>query len=170
MADPFVSEIRMFGFNFAPKGWAACDGQTLPISQNTALFALLGTYFGGNGKTSFALPSLDGCVPVGQGQGQSEYFLGESGGDEYVTLLQDEMPLHNHTLNVSADLASERQPQNQTFAQGDGVNFYDTQSPNAMLNPGALTVSGSSLPHNNLQPYLTMNFCIAMQGVFPARG
>ena len=170
MADPFVSEMRIFGFNFPPKGWAFCDGQTLPISQNTALFSLLGTYYGGNGKTSFALPNLDGSVPIGQGQGQSEYFLGESGGTETVTLTAGEMPAHNHALQVSGDPASERQPQGQTFAHGDGVNFYNTQSPTGTLNPQALTPNGSSLPHNNLQPYVTMNICIAMQGVFPPRG
>jgi microcystin-dependent protein len=172
MADPFVSEIRMFGFTFPPKGWAACDGQLMPISQNTALFALLGTYFGGNGKSNFALPELDGSVPIGQGQGQglNEYVIGDQGGEESVTLLQAEMPAHNHSLNVSGDLASERQPQGQTFAQGDGVNFYDTQNPTVTLDPRALTINGSSLPHNNMQPYLTMNFCIAMQGVFPPRG
>jgi microcystin-dependent protein len=172
MADPFVSEIRMFAFSFPPKGWAFCDGQLIPLSQNTALFALLGTFFGGNGKSNFALPDLDGSVAIGQGQGQGleDYYIGQTGGSETVTLLQSEMPAHNHALQVSADLASERQPQGQDFAQGDGVNLYDTQSPTTTLNPQALTVNGSSLPHNNMQPYVTMNFCLAMQGVFPPRG
>jgi microcystin-dependent protein len=172
MADPFVSEIRMFGFNFPPTGWASCDGQLLPLSQNTALFALLGTFYGGNGKSNFALPNLQGSVPIAQGQGQglTDRYIGESGGEQYVTLLQSEMPVHNHSMNVSADPAVERQPQGQNFAAGDGVNYWDTQSPTTQLNPQALTVTGSSLPHNNMQPYLTMNFCIAMQGVFPPRG
>ena len=172
MADPFVSEIRIFGFNYPPKGWAFCDGQPKPISQNTALFSLLGTYFGGDGKTTFALPNLDGSVPIGQGQGGglSDYSIGEVGGTPSVSLLQSEMPAHNHNLQVAAGLASERQPQNQTFAQGDGVNFYDTQSPTTSMSPQTLSVMGNSQPHNNMQPYVTMNFCIAMQGVFPARG
>ena len=172
MADPFVSEIRIFGFNFAPKGWAFCDGQLMPLSQNTALFALLGTTFGGNGKSNFALPDLQGRVPMhtGQGQGLSERYEGESAGSETVTLLQSEIPFHNHLLRVSADPATERQPPGQNFAVGTGVQFYDTQNPNANLNPGALAVQGGSLSHNNMQPYLTMNFCIALQGVFPARG
>ena len=171
MADPFVSEIRIFGFNFAPKGWAFCDGQLLPISQNTALFALLGTMFGGDGKSTFALPDLEGSVPMAQGQGQglSDRYIGDIGGSETVTLLQSEIPAHNHLLRVSADPATERQPPGQNFAAGVGVQFYDTQNPNANLNPGALAVQGGSLPHNNMQPYLTMGFCIAMQGVFPAR-
>lgn len=173
MADPFVSEIRIFGFNFAPRGWASCDGQVIPIAQNTALFALLGTYYGGNGKSTFALPDLQGSVPVhqGQGQGLSERFLGEQGGEEAVPLSAWEMPVHNHQLRVSADPATERQPAGQDFAAGVGVQFYDdTQGPDASLNPGALAVQGASLPHSNLQPYLVTNFCIAMQGIFPARG
>ena len=172
MADPFVSEIRIFGFNFPPKGWAQCAGQLLPISQNTALFALLGTYYGGDGKSTFALPNLQGSVAVAQGQGQglSNYDLGQTGGVETVTLLQSEIPVHNHLMTVSGDVATERQPQGQNFAQGVGVNYWDTQNPTVTLNPQALTVSGGSLPHNNMQPYLTMNVCIAMQGVFPARG
>jgi microcystin-dependent protein len=162
----------MFGFNFPPKGWAFCDGQLLPLSQNTALFALLGTAFGGNGKSNFALPDLDGRAPIAQGQGQglTDRFIGETGGAESVTLLQSEMPLHNHTMNVSGDPATERQPPGQNFAQGVGVNYWDTQNPTTTLNPQDLTVTGGSLPHNNMQSYLTMNFCIAMQGVFPARG
>ena len=172
MADPFVAEIRIFPFNFAPKGWAWCDGQLMPLSQNTALFSLLGTTYGGNGKSNFALPDLDGRAPIAQGDGQglTERYIGEADGEETVTLLQSEMPFHNHSMNVSADPASEREPPNQNFAQGVCVNYWDTQNPNVTLNPQALTIQGGSLPHNNMQPYLTMNFCIAMQGVFPARG
>ena len=171
MADPFVSEIRIFGFNFAPKGWAFCDGQLLPISQNTALFALLGTYYGGDGKSTFALPDLQGSVPIAQGQGQglADRYLGEQGGAPTVTLQQSEIPAHNHQMRVSADPATEREPVGQNFAAGVGVNFYDVQNPTTTLNPAALVIAGGSLPHNNLQPYTAMNFCLAMQGVFPAR-
>lgn len=171
MADPFVSEIRIFGFNFAPKGWAFCDGQLLPISQNTALFALLGTYYGGDGKSTFALPDLQGSVPIAQGQGQglADRYLGEQGGAPTVTLQQSEIPAHNHQMRVSADPATEREPVGQNFAAGVGVNVYDVQNPTTTLNPAALVIAGGSLPHNNLQPYTAMNFCLAMQGVFPAR-
>jgi microcystin-dependent protein len=172
MADPFVSEIRIFPFNFPPTGWAFCDGQLMPISQNTALFSLLGTYYGGDGKSTFALPDLGARVPVNQGQGSglSDYYLGQAGGDETVTLQQAEMPAHNHALNVVTDTATERQPQNQLFATGDGVNIYDTQTPTAQLAATAVGTSGNNQPHNNLQPYLVLNFCLAMQGVFPPRG
>jgi microcystin-dependent protein len=172
MSSPFVAEIRMLGFNFPPKGWAFCNGQLLPLSQNTALFALLGTFYGGNGKSNFALPDLEGRVPLHQGQSStgSQYDLGQTGGSETVTLLQSEIPVHTHSMNVSADPATERQPPGQNFAQGVGVNYWDTQNPNVNLNPQALTVTGSSFPHNNLQKYLTVNFCIAMQGIFPPRG
>jgi microcystin-dependent protein len=172
MADPFVAEIRIFPFNFAPKGWAFCDGQILPISQNTALFALLGTVYGGDGKSTFALPNLQGSVPVhpGQGPGLSEYDLGEIGGTESVTLLESEMPFHNHTVMAdTGDPADTTNPgPNVTFAQASAA-FYQPAS-NTNLAFQALSIAGGSLPHNNMQPYLTLNFCIALQGVFPPRG
>src|SRR5687767_14673745 len=126
MADPFVAEIRIFPFNFAPKGWAFCDGQLLPISQNTALFSLLGTVYGGDGKSTFALPDMQGNVPLqpGQGQGLSLYDLGQIGGAESITLLQSEIPVHTHQMSVSSQLALENHPQGQKFAAGDGVNMY----------------------------------------------
>ncbi|WGY03960.1 tail fiber protein [Nocardioides sp. QY071] len=175
MADPFVAEIRIFPFNFAPKGWAFCDGQLLPISQNTALFSLLGTFYGGDGKSTFALPNLQGAAPLGQGQGQglSERFLGEASGSETVTLIQSEIPVHTHTLRAdTADLADTSTPNpNASFALSSGGTLYQS-APTAAdsLALSALSVAGGSLPHNNMQPYLTFNFCIALQGVFPPRG
>jgi microcystin-dependent protein len=172
VSSPFVAEIRMFGFQFAPTGWAFCAGQLLPISQNTALFSLLGTTYGGDGKSTFALPDMQGNVPMhqGQGPGLADRFLGEIGGSETVTLLQSEMPLHSHTMSVSSGVGLENNPSGQKFAEGDGVKMYAPTAANpVMMSPFALTPAGASLPHNNMQPYLTINFCIALQGVFPAR-
>jgi microcystin-dependent protein len=172
VADPFVAEIRIFPFNFAPKGWAFCDGQLLPLSQNTALFSLLGTTYGGDGKSNFALPDLQGSLPMhpGQGPGLSLYDLGQSGGTEAVTLLESEIPVHNHIVKGSAAEGTSGSPKGQQLAAGVGVNMYTTVlTPVTQLNPSALTPAGGSLPHNNLMPYLTFYFCIALQGVFPPR-
>ena len=171
MADPFVAEIRMFGFNFAPTGWAMCNGQLLPISQNTALFSLLGTVYGGDGKSTFALPNLQGNVPMhpGQGAGLSLRDLGQIGGSEFVTLLQSEIPVHSHEMSVSSQTGLENNPQGQKFAMGDGVNMYAPAANLGAMSPSALAPAGGGLPHNNMMPYLTLNFCIAMQGVFPPR-
>jgi microcystin-dependent protein len=172
MSAPFLAEIRIFAFNFAPTGWAPCNGQLLPISQNTALFALLGTYYGGDGKSTFALPDLNGAVPVHSGVGPdgSEYFLGQSAGSPTVSLLQTEMPFHSHSLSVSTRNASEKEPQNQLLAVGQGIGMYGPNTgATTALAPQAVAVSGSGLPHNNLQPSLALMFCIAMQGVFPQR-
>jgi microcystin-dependent protein len=172
MADPFVAEIRIFPFTFPPKGWAFCNGQLMPISQNTALFALLGTFYGGDGKSTFGLPGLQGSVPVhqGQGSGLSEYFLGQQGGSETVTLLQSEMPVHIHTLRCNTqDPADVGIPSSEsTYAQSTGGSAYQTTS-NTQLAPQALTPAGGDAPHNNMAPYLTYNFNIALQGVFPQR-
>ena len=175
MADPFVAEIRIFAFNFAPKGWAFCNGQLLPISQNTALFSLLGTTYGGDGKSTFALPDMQGNAPMhpGQGPGLSLHDLGETGGSEFVTLLQSEMPLHTHAINDhAADSADTPAPgPNFIIAKSAGGTAYQSTT-NANLtnfNPQMLSVAGSSFPHNNMQPYLTLNFNIALQGVFPPR-
>ena len=175
MADPFVAEIRIFPFNFAPKGWAFCNGQLMPLSQNTALFALLGTTYGGNGKSNFALPNLQGSVPVhpGQGQGLSLYDLGQTGGSETVTLLQSEMPFHTHQMMAAPDPGDNNVPAPSiSFASGQGVAPYvnDNQGNNQPMAPNALPPAGGSLPHNNMMPYLTYNFNIALQGVFPPRG
>jgi microcystin-dependent protein len=174
MSDQFVGEIRMFGFNFAPTGWAQCDGQLLPISQNTALFSLLGTFYGGDGKSTFALPNLQGNVPLhqGQGQGLSERFLGEQGGSEFVTLIQSEMPFHNHFLNASGVAGGLVSPEGNLWSPLAGrtpPNLYQGGPTNTNMNPLAMGVSGASLPHNNMSPYLVVNFCVALQGVFPAR-
>jgi microcystin-dependent protein len=172
--DPFVAEVRIFGFNFAPTGWATCDGQLLPISQNTALFSLLGTNYGGDGKSTFALPDCGGnCViHPGQGPGLSLYDVGQIGGEQFVTLLESEMPAHSHTLNASPQPASTGVPAAQTsLARGFGGSPYK-QTPFApVVNMAFQTLppAGGSLPHNNMMPTLTLTYCIAMQGVFPPR-
>jgi microcystin-dependent protein len=173
MADPFVAEIRIFPFNFAPKGWAFCNGQILPLSQNTALFSLLGTTYGGDGKSNFALPDLEGRAAMhpGQGPGLSLHDLGETGGSDTVTLLESEIPAHTHAMNVSQADAIERIPTGQQLATGIGVGIYGSLAASPVqLNPAALAPNGGGLPHNNLQLYLTLSFCIALQGVFPPRG
>ena len=172
MADPFVAEIRIFPFNFAPKGWAWCDGQLLPLSQNTALFSLLGTTYGGNGKSNFALPDLQGRAPMhpGQGPGLSLHDLGETGGSETVTLLESEIPSHSHVFNVSAGDGNNQSPNGQLLATGIGIGQYAAPGALTSLSGNALAPAGGDQPHNNLQPYLTFYFCIALQGVFPPRG
>ena len=171
MADPFVAEIRIFPFNFAPKGWAWCDGQLLPLSQNTALFSLLGTTYGGNGKSNFALPDLQGRAPMhpGQGPGLSLHDLGETGGSETVTLLESEIPAHSHAQRASAADGISQSPINEMLATGINISQYAPPGPLVSLSPNALAPAGGDQPHNNLQPYLTFYFCIALQGVFPPR-
>ncbi|MDD5543530.1 MAG: tail fiber protein [Acidobacteriia bacterium] len=173
--DPFVAEIRIFPFNFAPKGWAFCDGQILPISQNTALFSLLGTTYGGDGKSNFALPNFQGSVPMhpGQGPGLSLHDLGETGGSDTVTLLTTEIPSHTHTVNAQTAGGLD-DPSNHVWGaasnQRPAPNFYaPTSGNNVQMNALALAETGGSQPHNNMQPYLTLSFCIALQGVFPPR-
>jgi microcystin-dependent protein len=170
--DPFVAEIRIFPFNFAPKGWAFCDGQILPLSQNTALFSLLGTTYGGDGKSNFALPNMQGNAPMhpGQGPGLSLHDLGETGGSETVSLLESEIPSHSHQLRADIlDIADTNVVSaNASFALSSGGTLYQAAS-NAQLSGQALTPAGGDQPHNNMQPYLTLNFCIALQGVYPPR-
>jgi microcystin-dependent protein len=173
--DPFVAEIRIFPFNFAPKGWAFCDGQLLPISQNTALFSLLGTTYGGDGKSTFALPDVQGDAPMhpGQGPGLSLHDLGETGGSQTVSLLDSEMPSHSHGLVASNQPGEDPTPgPSEALARSVGANLYQTNSAQNLvqLAPTALGTAGGSQPHNNLMPYLTLNFCISLQGVFPPRG
>ncbi len=173
MADPFVAEIRIFPFNFAPRGWAWCDGQLLPISQNTALFSLLGTTYGGNGKSNFALPDLQGRAPMhpGQGPGLSLHDLGETGGAETVSLLESEIPSHAHGLSVSNQMASSTYPQGLPLGASAGEVIYsDNTSNRVSMAWNALAPAGGDQPHNNMQPYLTFYFCIALQGVYPPRG
>jgi len=179
MSDAFVAEIRIFPFNFAPKGWAMCNGQILPLSQNTALFSLLGTTYGGDGKSNFALPNLEGQAAMHTGGAQpgpglSFRDLGEQSGVEFVTLLTSEMPVHAHRFGGAVDAnGASLTPVGSIWAQapqGRGsLAAYHEAPPTGALNAIALSPSGGSLPHNNLQPYLTLNFCIALQGIFPPR-
>jgi microcystin-dependent protein len=176
MADPFVAEIRIFGFNFAPRGWAFCNGQLLPISQNTALFSLLGTVYGGDGKSTFALPNLQGnaALCAGQSGGTSLYDLGQTGGSQNVTLLQSEIPSHTHSLSafvsVNADQFGPNPNGQSILGRSVNGNVYNTTLTNIVqMAPQALTPAGGSLPHNNMQLTLTLNYCIALQGVFPPR-
>jgi microcystin-dependent protein len=183
MSDPFVAEIRIFGFSFAPTGWAQCSGQLLTISQNTALFSLLGTNYGGDGRVTFGLPNLNGSVPIHvggnqPGPGLSTYELGQTGGEEYVTLNTTEMPSqHSHALAAQAQNASLNDPNGKVLAegrygtpqQGGAVNFYTTVAPDTQLNPMAASLTGGNQPHNNIMPSLTLLYCIAMQGIYPQR-
>lgn len=169
MSNQFVGEIRAVGFNFAPTGWAFCNGQLLPISQNTALFSLLGTQFGGNGTTSFALPNLQGCAPIdmGTGPGLSERVMGESAGASTVTLITSELPVHSHGAHAVAGAGNQVSPAGNETAEIRG--FLYSQTANATMAAGALGAVGGGQPHNNLAPYLTLNFIIALVGVFPSR-
>jgi microcystin-dependent protein len=171
--DPFVAEIRIFGFNFAPKGWAFCDGQLLPLSQNTALFSLLGTTYGGDGKSNFALPNMQGNAPMhpGQGPGLSLHDLGETGGSQTVTLLESEIPSHTHTLLANAVAGDTNAPgPGVSLTRSHNANAYQsTTNQNLVSLAHAVSPIGGDQPHNNMMPYITMNFCIALQGVFPPR-
>src|SRR5665213_211229 len=179
MSEPFLAQIALFPFNFAPTGWALCNGQLLSITQNTALFSLLGTNYGGDGRSTFGLPNLQGSVPVGAGQGPGlgNYDLGEPGGTPDITLLTSEMPIHTHFANATIDRGNTTVATGNVPASGAAgtpqkptvAKIYSSNAPNAQLNPSALGVAGGSQPHNNMQPYLTLNFCIALQGIFPAR-
>jgi len=173
VADPFVAEVRIFPFNFAPKGWAFCDGQILPLSQNTALFSLLGTTYGGDGRSNFALPNLQGNAPMhpGQGPGLSLHDLGETGGSDTVTLLESEIPGHGHPLQASNQPGEDPAPGGELLGRSVGASLYQTATGSNLVQMAdeALAPAGGDQPHNNLQPYLTLNFCIAMQGVYPPR-
>lgn len=171
MADPFVAEIRIFGFNFPPPGWAFCDGQLISISQNTALFSLVGTFYGGDGRSNFALPDIQGSVVMGTGQGLglSLRELGETGGNQTVTLLDTEMTAHTHALAASAQPGEDPTPGGEALGRSVGASLYHQGAGDVLLAPEAMPAAGGGLPHNNLQPYLTLNYCIALQGVFPSR-
>jgi microcystin-dependent protein len=177
MSNPFVGEIRIFGFSFAPRNWAFCDGQLLSISQNTALFSLLGTYYGGNGTTTFALPNFQGRTGVqqGTGPGLSSYVIGEETGSETVTLTQGQLPLHNHVVNAIIPVAVTQElhsPTPAAFLASSSPDFVYSDaapSPNTSLWSGAIAVAGGNQPHDNTQPFLVLNFCICMAGVYPAR-
>jgi len=165
MAEPFLAEVRIFSFNFAPKGWAQCSGQLLPINQNQALFALLGTTYGGNGQTTFALPDLRGRVPMHAGGGLT---LGQRGGEESHTLSLNEMPMHTHQAKASANGPTVTAPTNNFWASKTGFTPYGRTADTAM-SVQAIGNTGGSQPHENRSPYLTLNCCIALQGIFPSQ-
>jgi microcystin-dependent protein len=169
VSEPFLGEIRSFGFNFAPQGWATCNGQLLSISQNTALFSLLGTFYGGNGETTFALPNLQSRVGIhqGQGTGLSAYQLGQFSGSESVTLTLGQMPLHTHGLMANASPATSTRPDGTVLARGPSA--YAAAPDGTAMNAGAIAGVGGGQPHTIIQPYLCLNFCIALQGIFPSR-
>jgi microcystin-dependent protein len=176
VTDPFLAEIRIFGGNFAPTGWALCNGQLMSISQNTALFALLGTTYGGDGRVTFGLPNLQGSSPMqqGQGPGLSQRYLGEVGGVPNVTLINAEMAQHTHTASgFNGDSGNNTSPAGNTWGQAlqgrVGDNLYSTQAPNMLMGTQTVLPTGGSQPHNNMPPYLTVTFIIALQGIFPQR-
>jgi microcystin-dependent protein len=173
MADPFVAEIHIFPYNFAPKNWADCDGQLLVLAQNTALFSLLGTMYGGDGRSTFALPDLRGAGTVGQGTGVSnDFFQGEMGGETAVTLVPTEMPQHNHAALATSSPGNVNSPNpNMALARTRGGTAYQSSANLALVPMGFQTIApaGSSLPHNNMMPFLTLRFCIALAGIFPPR-
>ncbi len=170
--EPYIGEIRAFGFNFAPVGWAPCNGQLLPIAQNTALFSILGTTYGGDGRTTFGLPNLQGCVPMaaGQGPGLSNRDLGEAAGEATVTLMPQQLAAHNHTANCATGAGNQYGPAGNYWAQNAGPSLeYGTSGP-AQMSGGALSpFVGAGQPHPNMQPYVVLNYCIAVQGIYPPR-
>ena len=176
MSNPYLGEIRIVGFNFAPVGWATCDGQLMPISQNTALFSLLGTFYGGNGTSNFALPNFQNSAPMfwGNGAGLTSRVIGEIGGEPTVTLNVTQIPAHTHSISGNTAAGNQDSPVGASWAKPHlgktPVNAYTANTgSNVTMNPNALAIVGSSLPHNNLSPYTTLLFIIALQGIFPAR-
>jgi len=172
MSDPFVAEVRLAGFNFAPRGWAFCNGTLIPIVQNTALFSLLGTTYGGDGKTTFALPNLQGRSPIGPGQGPGLplYDLGQQGGSATVTLSMAHLPAHSHGIAATSAAADRANPAAPNVLATPPDPTYTSQPQTALGHPTTIGAAGGGQPHNNLQPYLVLNFIIALQGVFPPRG
>lgn len=163
MTEPFLSEVKIVSFNFAPRGWALCNGQLLPINQNQALFSLLGTTYGGNGQTTFALPNLQGRVPIHIGNG---HIQGEVSGEENHTVTISEMPAHSHLVSASNVDPTQGSPTGNIWANGSGAY---SNTPNSAMNPASISNAGGSQPHTNLQPFLVLNFIIALQGIFPSR-
>ena len=175
MSNPFLAEIRLFAGNFPPKGWAFCDGQLIAISQNTALFSLRGTFYGGDGKTTFALPDLRDRLPISQGQGPglTDHVIGETGGEEFVTLIASELPSHTHSMAGTDAAATSASPQGGYLAKASSgrtsVNSYASPGTPAAMSFQSTDATGGSQPHNNLPPVLGLSYIIALQGVFPAR-
>ena len=165
MSEPFLAEIRIVGFNFAPRGFALCDGQILPINQNQSLYSLLGTTYGGGGRTSFALLDMRGRVPIHTGDG---FNLGRKGGEDAHTITMQEMPSHEHQIKASNDNATSTSPSNNVLARS-GVNFFRDLTTPTSMNTNAVTRRGIGQPHENMQPFLALHFCIALQGLFPPR-
>lgn len=172
MSEPFIAEIRIFAGNFAPRSWAFCNGQLLPISQNTALFSLIGTIYGGDGRTTTALPNLQGRAPMhtGRGPGLTSRRLGERSGVTTVTLSEAQMPNHTHSLMAAPDPAEDPGPGGNSLARSVGGTAYGPAAGLVALDPDAVSSTGGSAPHNNRQPYLGLNFIIALQGLYPSRG
>jgi microcystin-dependent protein len=170
VSEPFLGEIRLFGFNFAPTGWAMCNGQILPINQNTALFSLLGTQYGGNGTSTFALPDLRSRVPLhqGQGAGLSSYVMGETIGSESVTLAAAQMPVHSHNVQASNAKATTKNP-SAAVPGHPPDDTYDAAPDGTLMDASMIAPAGGNQPHENRQPLLVVNFCIALQGIFPSR-
>ncbi len=179
MSEPFLGEVRMFGGNFAPSGWALCNGQLMSIAQNSALFAILGTTYGGDGIQTFALPNFQGVVPMSWGQARSgsQYSIGQTGGSESVTLIMTQMPMHNHTVGVSNQGGTTVDPTNGFVAE---INTGSPRQPTTTtpafnssatgtMAPNAVSIAGGSQPHENMQPFLAVSFIIALQGIFPSR-
>lgn len=166
MAEPFLSEIRIMSFGFAPKGWALCNGQLLPINQNQALFSLLGTTYGGDGRVNFSLPNSQGRTPIHIGQGHT---LGERGGEQAHTLNVGEMPTHTHPLVASGDTAALDTPDANAVMAAAGLDLYRVPTALLAMEPSSISNVGGSQSHLNMQPFLTLNFCIALQGIFPSR-
>ena len=172
MTEPLVAEIQMFGFNFAPTGWAQCNGQLLPVSQNTALYSLLGTVYGGNGMTNFALPDLQGATPLhpGQGPGLSHHELGQGGGSDTVTLLESQIPVHTHQVSASDGSGGMRSAAPAGGVWGESEEDpWSTDAPGTSMSPIGTSIAGGGQPHSNTMPSLVLNFCIALQGIFPSR-
>jgi microcystin-dependent protein len=165
MAQPYVGEIRMFAGNFAPAGWMFCEGQLLPISENETLFQLIGTTYGGDGESTFALPDLRGRIPIHQGNG---FILAETGGAEEITLTVNQIPAHSHPLLASSGSAASSSPVNSVTAETTAINLYIEDSPNSNMSPQAIGPVGGSQPHSNFQPYLCINFIISLFGIFPS--
>lgn len=164
MSEPFLSEIKIVSFNFAPKGWALCNGQLLPINQNQALFSLLGTTYGGDGRVNFSLPDLRGRIPIHMGGGHT---LGERAGEEAHTVNMSEMAAHSHTFSANSGTPTQGSPAGNMWASNSGA--YSNAAPNSAMNPASISNAGGSQPHVNMQPYLVLNFIIALQGIFPSQ-